>query len=331
MSEVFTFFIDNMHMIWGDDVGPLFTWPIVLLGISGIVYAARTKDQFALFLCANLFIGFGIESLLLGNQPAHRYMHANIWAAFGLVGYGADWALQRVKPWIWRPVLASTALVIIVEACISEVPHAQDRGWLNTREQSLVAATVADTFTLSEDEMARRVHGTYFGETMGLGHYHTLFNQDEDIQPFSTTAHVLVAPSDLPLGVGTLDITEEKRISGNARNIRIVAFEPRLLDIQYSDGLESRWRESSARSYGPGWHRIDARVIQPTQVTLLLSRSRTGRDHCNIAVRQVVSVPTQEVATPRYPELRLIQFTANSGDLVIDIGPCPTPRMIDVF
>jgi hypothetical protein len=330
-TEVLEFFVDNMHMIWGDDIGPLFTWPIVALSIAGIVYGVRTRDRFAIFLCINLLFGFVIESLLLGNQRAHRYMHANIWAAFGLVGYGAQWTLAQVKPWVSRPIVIGLALVITGEAVISEVPHAQDRGWLNTREQSLVARTMAEDFPLSNDAMEHRVHGTYFGETMGMGHYHSLNSQADDIPAFSQTAHVLVVPEDLPLALSDLKVTTEKRIAGNERVVRMLSFEPRLTNVRYSDGLESRWRESSSRSYGPGQHRIEATANTSAEILLLLSRTRTGRDHCNVTVRQTSTLSTLEVATPRYQELRVIRFAVKAGPLVIDIGPCPTPRLVDIF
>ena len=180
--------------------------------------------------------------------------------------------------------------------------------------------------------MEKRVHGTYFGETMGLGHYHSLHAKDiETPTSFSRTAHVLITPEDLPLALSDLDASTEVRIQGNERDVRILAFEPRLENVQFSKGLDARWRESSARSYGPGQHQILANAKKPAEVLLLLSRSRTERDHCNISVRQSSPVRTLEVATPRYREIRVVRFAVNAGPIVVDIGPCPTPRLVDIF
>ncbi len=330
-SDVFGFFVDNIHMVWGDDIGPLLTWPIVLLVLAGIIDGVRRRDAFAVFLTANLTLGFLVESLLLGNQQAHRYMHANMWAAFGLVAYGARPALEHIKPWIWSPIMAGIALVIIGEAAISDVPRATQRGWLNTREQAQVATTVADHYPLPRDDMETRVHGVYFGETMGLGHYHEILEKADDPPPFSSEAHVLIAPEDLPIALDGLQVLSERIIDGNERRIRVLAFESRTTDLQLPTGLDSRWRESPHRKYSPSMHRIEATSTTAAELILMMSRSRGQHDQCSLAIRQTRTIRYVDVETPRYPELRLVRFPVKPGPLTIELGPCPTPRFFDLF
>ncbi|MFT7625547.1 MAG: hypothetical protein ACI9WU_004738, partial [Myxococcota bacterium] len=135
------FFVDNVHTIWGDNLGPLLTWPWVALIGLGAGRAVAQKGPLPRVLLAVLLLGFVVEGLLLGNQPrAHRYMHANLMAAFGLGAWGLDLALIRIPKLRWA--LPLIGLVVFVEAVVSEVPHAGERGWMNAREQRAVAGLI---------------------------------------------------------------------------------------------------------------------------------------------------------------------------------------------
>ena len=164
-----------------------------------------------------------------------------------------------------------------------------------------------------------------------MGHYHTLQESAEEPASSPPTNHVLVAPSDLPLVLQDLQVIDTHRIDGNEREIRIVSFSPRLQDVRFSNGLDSRWRQSAVRSYGPQLHQVTATVLQSAEIILMMSRARGARNACAVSVTQKTKVVPVEVQTPRYPELRLIRFPATVGPLRIDIGPCPTPRLVDIF
>ena len=327
------FLVDNVHTLWGDNLGPLLTWPLLGLAAAGGLRARG--DRFARLLVANVVLGLAVEAALLGNQRAHRYMHANLYAVFGLAAFGLDLVLRhprlRWTPW----AAAAVALAVTVEAAVSPVPHAGGRGWLTAAEQSAVAQVVATRFPLPADAMEARVHGIYFGESMGMGHLHALAEQPA-LAPFSATAHVLVMPSDLAIEPFGEPVGPRALVHGLGRTIAVGAFRPALdfAHLEAPPELRSRWRRGRSR---PDQRGVLAVVRIPAlragAAHVLVGGARGDRTPCPVQAwldRQPLQL--QPVPMRRYDGV--VGWTvpmARAGQLTLRVGPCREVRFFDLF
>jgi hypothetical protein len=314
--DVLEFFVDNVHTIWGDNFGPLLTWVFLGLIGLGVGVAVRGRNHLAILLTANLLLGFVVEALLLGNQEAHRYMHANLFAAFGLAAFGADSVFRALKRQAAVPAgVVALALAVTVEA-----------------------VTVARSFPLNAYVMEQRVHGVYFGELMGMGHYHALQGAPEDVTAFSPDAHIQVMPSDLGLRPHGVALAEVK-LEPAGRAVTLTAFKPSLdhsrLQIQSpaEEALRSRWRRRRAASPGPSQHVIRVPNEHPGTVNLGLTDARRAQDRCRVQVWLGQDpVPVTPVSAPAYePTLFYEIAVARAGLLTIALGPCQAPRWLDLW
>lgn len=337
-GEVLGFVTDNVHTIWGDHGGPWLTWPLMAALLVGAFVVIRRRHRAGLMLLAVVAVGLLVESALLGNQRAHRYMHANMLAIFGLIALGLDAAVDALpRRRVAIAALAVIALGVSVEAVFSEVPHTDERGWLNAREQRAVAEIVATHLHLDEAEMEVRVHGIYFGEPMGMAHMHSLFASG-DRKPFSTSAHVMVMPSDLGLTPHGVRDGPVYTVKGGERDIQVYAYEP-LLDssrLQADEGLLRRWRRARAgpRSGGPRLWSLSVPVTRPGIVHLAWSDGRGELDRCPVTVRSAghdVRLSPLDEAASQYPALRLASVAAEAGTLEVQLGPCHNVVFLDVW
>lgn len=340
---VLGFFVDNVHTIWGDDLGPLLTWPAVGLALWGGWCAIQRRDRFGLLMVGIVAVGLVVESMLLGNQRAHRYMHANLWATFALVAYGLDALLGRVS-WRWAPhTMAGLAAVVCIEALVSEVPHTSDDGWLSALEQRAVAQVVAEEYPLDSGAMERRVHGIYFGEPMGMAHLHTLYAAKERT-PFSETAHVLVMPDDLGLSPYATAASPAHVVkAGSRRSVRVLSFEPALdhetlsIESPLGEQLRKRWRRPQARrpagGDGGGVHTLRVRATRAGTVHLMLSDGRSERDRCPVAAwLGQESITPQPIEAQAYRWARFVALPIpRPGRLTVRIGPCRQVAFLDLF
>ncbi|MBT9555587.1 MAG: hypothetical protein IV100_06130 [Myxococcales bacterium] len=344
LGDVLGFLVDNLHTLWGDDLGPAMTPAFVALLVIGVAVAHRRP--FGRLLLASLVLGTVWEWLLLGNQMAHRYMHANLWAAFLLVGIGAEHLLDVFTRWFGaRALRASSAIALLLavaitsEAAVSEVPRTASDGWYVALEQREVARAVATRFPMSAERMERHVHGIYFGEPMGMGHYHAILTPS-DSEPSADPPHVLVSPDDLGLTPFGTPTGPRAVVVGFGRSITIQAYTPsfRVLTPP-SDGdlLSEKWRRPS-RPPDVRRHRIEVEAARPGRLTLLLADGGPrGSGHapggCPITARDSVGdLALKPVTQSSYRWIRRIQLEiARPGRIHIDVGPCPKPPFFDLF
>ncbi len=340
LGTVLDFFVDNIHTIWGDNLGPLLTWPVVLLIAWGAWCVVRKRQPFGLLLLAAVGVGFIVELLLLGNQQAHRYMHANIWPAFGLVAFGLDDLLDRLR-WRWLPIaLATLAGVVTVEALISEVPHTSKGGWLNALEQRAVAQVVAEEYPLPEEAMETRVHGIYFGEPMGMAHLDALYRRDTPA--FSDSAHLLIMPEDLGLLPHASSIQPAHVVRGAERSIRVFAYEPALdystmtIESPLDKALLAKWRRPQSTGHQKQSDEIHTLRIQTKRagrVHLVISDGRSKRDQCPVAMWAGDSRLTpKQVNASGYHWLRFVAFEVpGPAPITVRVGPCRAVRFLDLW
>jgi hypothetical protein len=345
LGELASFCFDNVHPIWGDDLGPLLVWPLLACFAVGVVAATRT--WFGRLLISNLAIGLVEEWLLLGNQRAHRYLYANAWAFFLVVGLGVEPLLTRVatraRPWL-SAALAALALAVTVEACVSEVPRADTTGWFNAVEQRAVASVMAERFPMTEDAMETHVHGLYFGEPMGMHHWHLILGPPEpppDAPAAATAApsrgpHVLVMPTDLGLAPFGDPVGPRYTVKADGRDVLIQAFNPAFtaleIDGPAGEELHRRWRRPHASPRGPARHTLRVTATRAGTATLALADGRTG-DHCPVHVT-VNGTPAAAapIETPAYTWIRFIRIAVPDGGAVaITLGPCRAPAFVDLF
>ena len=323
-TQVLSFFVENVHTVWGDNLGPWLTWPIVVAMVIGAVVSWRRSGLFGRTLVGLVAVGFVVESLLLGNQTAHRYMHANMIPAFLLVAWTADAALARWPKFAYAA--AAMALAITVEAAISGVPHAVGGGWLSAAEQREVARVVATELALEEDVMERRVHGIYFGEPMGMGHLHTLY-KDPASPAFSESLHVIVMPSDLNLRPHGAATGAAWRIKGAGRETMVYAYEPAMDYTRMTvEGPSAKWRRPAGGQRGAQKAIIRVPVERPGTVNV------TWAGRCGVSAwsagHPVKVSPTE---APRYRWLSFATVPAGVGELVVQVGPCQGLAFVDVF
>lgn len=338
---VLRFFYENVQSFWGDKLGPLLTVPHLALMALGLVVAFRRPHPIARLLAANLALGFVVEALLLGNQAAHRYMHANLYAAFGLVAVGLQAALARL-PRAAAPALAAVAAGVAALAWATPTPRVPKGGWLNAEEQRDVAAVIEKTFPLPEEAMEQRIHGIYFGETMGMGHLHELYRV-ADAPPFSESEHVLVMPSDLGLEpLGTRDRRTFK-VKGEGRTIAVFGYTP-ALDLSAltitgpkADAFRQKWRRAvehaAPEAHDPLIHVATVPVRKAGTLHLVLSEGRSERDRCTVAASlDGHAVAVSPVSAPEYARIviQALEIPA-PGTLTLRIGPCPGVTFFDLW
>ncbi len=340
--EVLSFVRENVHILWGDVLGPALSDGLLALAVLGGVVAVRSKDLWSRLLLANVALGLLVEWLLLGNQLAHRYLHANFLALSALVAVGAHAALS------WLPgrvtaarTLAATTLVLVavwLEAWLSHVPHPRHLGWLTADQQLAVASTVAERFPMPLDEAPWRIHGLYVSESMGIGWMHRLARRAA-LPPFHATAHLAVLPSELdlvPFGTLTGPVT---RVRLGPREVLLVPFEPALRDVTVTAGdtlepLQRPWhapaRQAQTRH---GDRRIAAQVTRAGTAHLLI---QSGRDRgCSVDARlgglTVLATPAAPAAKAAYPGLQLVALELpTTGPLALNLGRCEALH-IDLF
>ncbi|HIA02853.1 MAG TPA: hypothetical protein EYN06_05320 [Myxococcales bacterium] len=337
VGTVWNFFVDNIHTVWGDNLGPLLTWPFVTLILLGGIRAIVKGGPIERFLVANLILGFVIESLLLGNQQAFRYMHANLFAAFALSGLGASTLLSSLNDRVRQGALALLVTAIIAEAALSPVPHSRSAGWLNTNEQRAVAALVAEHFPMDEDTMETHVHGLYFGETMGLGYFHSRLNPDA-LQAKDKRQHVLVKSSDLKLNK-VAKIIKSRSVEGNGRRITAMSFIP-IIDLNSlqvtgpsARTLMNKWRRDGRASRDRGTHSLTVIAKRKGRVHLGLGKGRHHQHNCPVsAALNGQQINPKQVHTVPYPGLSLWALNIpKKGTLKISVGPCAAPRFVDLW
>ena len=322
------FFVANVHTIWGDNLGPLLTWPWVALMGVGAWRAVREKAPLGRLLLAVVLVGFVVEAALLGNQRAHRYMHANVIAAFGLGALGLELVIQRIERIRWA--LAGLFLVIAVEAVVSDVPHAGGRGWMSAYEQRAVTELMAANFPLNDEVVEARVHGVFFGESMGMGHLRAISPPGAGQIP--DALHVMVMPTDLALLPHGKPAGKAYTVKSRGRDVQVYAYEP-LLDYSRQTfepaGLAERWRKPRR---GPD--------NKPAQITIPVRWMGTvhaawseghGRP-CALSADldgtrlDVVFVEARAYRGMRFAKLRVI----NTGTLRVTLSGC-APTFFDVF
>jgi hypothetical protein len=338
VEQVFSFFVDNVHILWGDTLGPLLTWPFIILMGVGSVRALVRGGPLQRLLVANLILGFGVESLLLGNQWAFRYMHANLFAAFGLAGLGTSFLMGSIKVPIRQGVLALIALVVITEAALSPVPHSHSAGWLNTNEQKAVAALLAEHFPMDEDTMETHIHGIYFGESMGLGYLHSRLDTKAGAGE-KKAKHILVRTSDLKLAPLPSKVTKSRSLIANNRRITASSFVSLLdhstLKVQGPNAgtLMNKWRRARWKSHSFATHSIVVSVRGAGRIHLALGRRRQSRLDCPFtATLNGNELAATKAHTVPYPGLSIWSLRApKKGRLKIRLGPCVTPRFVDLW
>ena len=341
--DVLGFLVDNIHTLWGDDLGPAMTPAFISLLLAGIAVAHRTP--IGRVLLASLLLGAIWEWLLLGNQMAHRYMHANLWAVFLLVGVGAELVLSRLTRRFGAPTSRHLAVfvgtlgaAITTEAAISEVPRTASDGWYVALEQREVARVMANRFPMSVEQMEGHVHGVYFGEPMGMGHFHGTVASGASEYP--APPHVLVMPDDLALTPFGKPFGPRTIVVGFGRNIAIQAYNPsfRVLPRPADDDLLSeKWRRP-ARPPEMRRHQLELDAFEPGRLTLLLADGGTrgsagtgGR--CTISARDTVKeLSMRPLAHAQYRWLRIaVVDIERPGRVRIDVGPCPKPPFFDLL
>lgn len=344
LGDVFGFFVDNVHTLWGDDLGPAMTPAFVILLLVGAALAHR--NPFGRLLLASLVLGVVWEWLLLGNQMAHRYMHANLWAAFLLVGIGAEYVVNVCTTWFGpRTLRISTAMALLlsvaitVEAAVSEIPRTASDGWYVALEQREVARAVATRFPMSTDQMERHIHGVYFGEPMGMGHLHAIV-APADAAPNPSPPHVLVSPDDFELTPFGTPTGPRAVVVGFGRNISIQAYTPYfrvLTPSSEGDLISEKWRRPS-RPPEVRMHSIDLEASRPGRLTLLIADggprgSGNAAAGCPITARDTSQDLTIRPTTQSgYRWLRRVQVEiARPGRIRIDVGPCPKPPFFDLL
>jgi hypothetical protein len=344
LGDVLGFFVDNVHTLWGDDLGPAMTPVFVALLLVGVAVAYRSP--FGRLLLASLGLGIVWEWLLLGNQMAHRYMHANLWAAFLVVGIGAEHALAVLTRWFGpRTLRASTAVALLlsvaitVEAAVSEIPRTASDGWYVALEQREVARAVATRFPMSPEQMERHVHGIYFGEPMGMGHFHAIVAPSGP-EPTSDPPHVLVSPDDFELTPFGAPTGPRAVVVGFGRSISIQAYTPAfrvLTPPSEGDLISEKWRRPS-RPPEVRMHSIDLDASRPGRLTLLIADggprgSGNGPGGCAITARDTSRELTiRPIAPSSYRWLRKMSVeVARPGRVRIDVGPCAKPPFFDLL
>lgn len=328
---VLGFVVDNVHPLWGDTLGPLLTWPLVGLALVGVVPAWRSP--FGRLLLLDVALGLALESALLGNQLAHRYLHANLWAVFLLIALGAEQLLGRLKPRAVAVVLGLVGAAVAVEATVTEPPRSAQAGWLNAWEQRAVASVVAEALPLSDDDMERQVHGIYFGEPMGMRHWHALV---APAAPAASPLHLLVMPGDLALAPFGQRVGPRYTVHGYGRDIVVERYLPWLGPLQYggpqADTLGRRWRRlgPGARG-GQTLHTVSTEVTHAGAATLALADGR--QQPCRAAATlNGKAVALRPLSTPRYEWVRFLEVALPTpGALVVSLGPCPAPAFVDLF
>jgi len=365
---VWTFFVENLKPIWGDNIGPLLIWPWLGLLLWGSITALRKRNRFGIFLLCNLVLGWIVESMLLGNQLSHRYMHANLWSSFALLAFGLNDLMTRWSP-RWITVLAAATIgIITVEAWVSPVPHAGVDGWLNAREQRDVAQSVASKFPLSDAEMETRIHGLYFGELTGMGHFQSLFPRT-DSQGFSKTAHVMVMSSDIGLVPHGRSIEPAEQFKGPHRTVAVYAFEPFVdwsnmtVSGPNKSSLFHKWRRLNPEWFGQAprrgpsgdvlkespdpsaskqangatdhqgtTHRVVVPITHAGTIHTVMRAGRDVRDRCPLTAAidgQIIETKPVDVPLSR-TEIHAIEIK-KPGTLHLQLGPCRDLRFFDLW
>jgi len=331
MANPLPIFVDNVHTIWGDNIGPWLTWPLVALMAVGAWRALRGREAMPRLMLAVVLVGFVVEAALLGNQRAHRYMHANMVAAFALAGVGLDMLLARVPGRGAVAALAVIAAVVTVEAAVSEVPHAGERGWLNARMQADVTQTMAEHFPMSADDMEAHVHGIWFGEAMGLGHLVALTPAAEDALP--PPRHVMVMPSDLALRPHGDPVGPAYTVKGPGRDVVLYGYTPALdyTTLALPDRLKTRWRRARQERVQAGSTEVGVTVLRAGVVHVVWMAGRNDRDRCPIG-GTVDGNPVQaKRLETRYSGLNIAALTVPAGALKVTVGPCRGVRFLDIW
>jgi len=367
---VLSFFVDNVHTVWGDNLGPMLTWPFVVLMATGGAQALRQRAPWMLFLVINVVLGWVIESLLLGNQQGHRYMHANLYAAFSLAALGAHGLFEIMRTQWLSIALGVVLIAVTVEASVSPVPHANIGKWLNAREQQAVAQIVATEFPLPDEAMEHRVHGMYFGELTGIGHFHSLY-ADTSRAAFSESAHVMIMPKGIDLVPhGTL-IAPPQIVEGPHRSIAVYAYEPSIdsenisVEGPLGKGLFHKWRrlqkpgldpqsnrsptgavlapsadpqnraqpssDAVERDRGP-IHTLTVPVKEPGILHLVLHDGRDERGYCEV----IASIGANRMTVqPLDLDVSWVRFlpihVEEAGELTLRVGPCREIAFFDLW
>jgi hypothetical protein len=224
--------------------------------------------------------------------------------------------------------------VVFVEAVVSEVPHAGERGWMNAREQRAVAGLIRNMGSLSDEGAEQRIHGIFFGDTQGMGHLWAIEEPPVSAGAvLADDAHILVMPSDLGLHPTGERAGPVYTVKGEARDVSVYSYRP-VIDyarLERPDALNQRWRRRAGFEGASAWLRVP--VQSPAELHVAWLGSRGGRDRCAFSAR-LGSTPLKAVPieTRGYEPMRVARITVpHAGLLEVQLKGCRSVTQLDVW